>query len=368
MLNRNSWLVLSGLCLINSFIYGGHRLDIPSILICMLWGTLALLVNSRSESKWALFFNLASSPVLFGLSFRYPLILSALPLVSSHFKDRRFYWTLLPFLFLPYLLALPYEHFLLLAFAVLLGYKLSALSRNYQTLAKKYYRDVDQITSDKRKLEENQKSLVVERELSLENGILNERNRIAQEIHDNVGHRLTSAILQVNSLCLVAPETLKDPLGQVLDNLNLAMDDIRSSVHQLHGESLDLKLSLEKIVRDFAFCPVFLSLDLSSNPPGPIHYAILAICNEALTNTAKHSNATRMDISLRQSIRGYQLLIVDNGSLPGQEDNPSPPDEGIGLYNMEDRIRQLGGQIHFSQERGFRIFATIPWETKGESQ
>lgn len=368
MLNRNSWLVLSGLCLINIFIYSGHRPDIPSMLICMLWGTLALLINSRTESRWAMLFNLVSLPALFGLSFWNPLVLAALPLISSHFKDRRLYWTLLPFPVLPYLLGLPYAHFLLLAFTVFLGYRLPALSRNYQTLARKYYRDVDQITSDKRKLEENQKNLAIERELSLESGILNERNRITREIHDNVGHCLTSSILQVNSLRLVAPDALKEPLGQVLENLNLAMDDIRSSVHQLHGESLDLKLSLEKMVRDFTFCPVFLSLDISSNPPGPIHYAIWAICNEALTNTAKHSNATRMDISLRQSVRGYQLLIVDNGSLPFQDDNLSHPGEGIGLYNMEDPIRQLDGQIHFSHERGFRIFATIPWEAKGESQ
>ena len=100
---------------------------------------------------------------------------------------------------------------------------------------------------------------------------------------------------------------------------------------------------------------VYIDLSLESELPPGIYHAVLAIVREALANTAAHSNATRIDISFKEGMRYYQLLITDNGTQIQKRAS-----HGIGLYNMEERIQRLGGDIRFSQSRGFRIFARIP--------
>ena len=142
-----------------------------------------------------------------------------------------------------------------------------------------------------------------------------------------------------------------------------ALEEVRASVHNLHAESLNIEQALHNLAENYHFWPVFLKIDLSQEPDAATHHAILAICREALANTAKHSNASRVDISLRNDHKTYQLLIVDNGSP--QPDKPSSnPGGGIGLYNMEDRVNQLGGHINVSHERGFRIFIRLPLALK----
>lgn len=81
---------------------------------------------------------------------------------------------------------------------------------------------------------------------------LQERNRIAREIHDNVGHMLSRAILQMGALQTIhREEPLHGQLMQINDTLGEAMNSIRESVHDLHNESLDLKQALFDICKEF---------------------------------------------------------------------------------------------------------------------
>lgn len=71
---------------------------------------------------------------------------------------------------------------------------------------------------------------------------LRERNRIAREIHDNVGHMLSRSILQMGALITIhKEEPLHGQLAGVGETLNQAMNSIRESVHDLHDESIDLR-------------------------------------------------------------------------------------------------------------------------------
>ncbi|MDE6626605.1 MAG: sensor histidine kinase [Lachnospiraceae bacterium] len=190
---------------------------------------------------------------------------------------------------------------------------------------------------------------------------LKERNRIAREIHDSVGHLLSRSILQVGALLAICKdEILLSHLTALKETLNNAMDSIRNSVHDLHDESIDLYEAMNSLVGSFTFCPVQFDCQISRNISKEVKYCFLAITKEALNNTIKHSNASRLSIAVKELPGFYQLLIEDNGttasaSAPAQTD-------GIGLSNMTDRVHAIHGIIHINAQKGFRIFVSIPKE------
>lgn len=187
---------------------------------------------------------------------------------------------------------------------------------------------------------------------------LKERNRIAREIHDNVGHMLSRSILQVGALLAVCKdETLNPHLETLKDTLDYAMNSIRNSVHDLHDESIDLKQALEGLTKDFTFCQVFLDCDVSKLVPKDVKYCFLALTKEAMNNTMKHSNATKLSITIKEHPAFYQLLIEDNGTTTH---TISEDTSGIGLINMKERVNAIHGIIHISNEQGFRIFVSVP--------
>ena len=196
---------------------------------------------------------------------------------------------------------------------------------------------------------------------------LAERNRIAREIHDNVGHMLSRSILLTGALKTVHREdsALGEQLGALDQSLSEAMNAIRESVHNLHEDSMDLEQSAAALAADFSFCPVSLSCRISSAAPRSVSYCLLAIIKEALVNISRHSSATRAHIAITEHPALWQMSIEDNGSGGGlfpEPNSPFSPGEGLGLRNMRERVEQLSGSIHFSYDNGFRIFLSIPKE------
>ena len=227
-------------------------------------------------------------------------------------------------------------------------------------------------------LERINRDLMEKQDYEVRLATLAERNRIAREIHDNVGHLLTRSILQIGAL-QVRQDSTRDPgatplvdpayetagglayeLNMLKSSLSDAMDSIRSSVHDLHDESVDLKSRLEAMVDGFEFCPVKLRFD-SGELPAAVKYCFIAIVREALSNIARHSGATEAAVYVTEHPAFCQLLISDNGTL-----NTDTGSDGIGLQNMADRVETLGGIFRIEKRKGFRIFITIPKEMKVE--
>ena len=187
---------------------------------------------------------------------------------------------------------------------------------------------------------------------------LAERNRIAREIHDNVGHLLSSAILQTGAAIAVAKDenTIKS-LQTIKDTLNEAMNSIRKSVHDLHDDSIDLYAQLKKLADEFSFCKAIIKYEVNSNMPASYKYAVLAIAKEALANVMKHSNATQVLISIYEHPAIFQIIILDNGTKlsPGYSNSG-----GMGLESIRQRILGLGGIVNYSYSNGFKIFISLP--------
>lgn len=208
-------------------------------------------------------------------------------------------------------------------------------------------------------LTERNRHLIAQQNAEIQMATLKERNRIAREIHDNVGHVLSRSVLQLGAIMAVTKDdekwgSLLQPLRESLDS---AMNSIRKSVHDLRDDSIDLKLSAQEILEPLkSSYTVTQQYDFSDNIDIKIKLCFLSVLKEAVTNIIRHSNADRIDVSMIEHPAFMQLVISDNGTVSKNEDKH----EGMGLSNMKERVRLLEGNINITDDKGYRIFITVP--------
>ena len=255
-------------------------------------------------------------------------------------------------------------------FGFILAFFLWYHTRQYEILIRNFRQSRDDSEEHALLLSEKNKALLEKQDYEIYAATLRERNRIAREIHDNVGHVLSRSILMTAACKTINKNEALDPLlGNLEESLNGAMNSIRSSVHDLHDDAVNLEDAIKGLVKDFTFCPVTLTYDMSRQVPREVKYSLISITKEGLSNVMRHSNADSVNILLREHPALYQLCIEDNGTLGSkipdiQTDADSNKMEtvsgGMGLSNIRDRVKALGGTVQITQEKGFRIFVTIP--------
>ncbi len=256
-----------------------------------------------------------------------------------------------------------YQHFsleqlLLLLCLLSVCWILKQKTVSYQLLKKDHIQLRDLNKEFMLQLEEKNALLLERQEYEINVATLRERNRIAREIHDHVGHRLTSAILQVGALRITATaDQEKEQLEGMKKTLDAAMDSIRSSIHNLHDASIDLEQELSQLVFEFRHCKADLNYRIQSSIPYEVKLALLAITKEALTNIAKHSNASHCTLSFQEHPKLFQCKIKDNGTNTSVKTG-----FGIGLQSIADRVQRLKGYSQITTDQGFQIFITIPKE------
>ena len=242
-------------------------------------------------------------------------------------------------------------------FGFLLAFFMERNTAKSQILEEKLRRTQDDSKERNLLLSQKNKALQEKQDYEIYNATLKERNRIAREIHDNVGHVLSRSILMVGA----AKTINKDPgmtamLKNLEDSLNHAMNSIRNSVHDLHDEAVNLEEVEKSLVHEFTFCSVQMVYDMTREVPREVKYCFISITKEAFANIMKHSNATKVQLILREHPGLYQLCIEDNGKDAFYD----PEKSGIGIANMKERVNALGGTLQIFTDKGFRIFITIP--------
>ncbi|MBR6881134.1 MAG: hypothetical protein IKN14_08680 [Clostridiales bacterium] len=202
---------------------------------------------------------------------------------------------------------------------------------------------------------------------------LRERNRIAREIHDNVGHMITRVLVQLQAVKIInRDEKVAKQLDSMGETLDLAMTGMRKSVHELHEDSVDLSIEINEAasvlkdrfdvtVRTFIESPADITLK----------NAIIGVVKEAVTNIFKYSNGDSVLIETVENVTFWRVKIYDNGSNPEREydlsGNSAAEGEGIGLQNIGSRTRSLGGRATaVSDGNGFTIVATFPKNGRSE--
>lgn len=247
--------------------------------------------------------------------------------------------------------------FILLLFGCVSACLLAYQKKRYDELDRMFRKTRDDGRELNLLLEERNQSLLKRQDNEIYMAKLKERNRIAREIHDHVGHMLSRAILMTGAMKAVnADERMKGALDQLEDTLNTAMTNVRESVHDIHDDSVNLKEALTELAKEYTFCKVVLTYDMSRVLPRELKYSFVAIVKEALNNVSRHSDASEVVITAREHPGMYQLIIEDNGSGVGNGNGIS----GIGIRNMKDRICALGGNLQIRKKKGFRIYITVP--------
>ena len=340
-----------------------------SLVIALLLATcyFALMTLTASNDLWR---HLIFTGLFFAFSCFYPLCLLFSPLVIYHVISRQNKSMLIISLLLMLYLAhhsnvislFPTGTFLAigLVFAAYADHKTHQVDNLVASLQKTR----DDSTELTLLLQDKNRSLRDKQDYEIYAATLKERNRIAREIHDNVGHLLSRAILITGAMKMTTQHSsLREPFESLDTSLGEAMDSIRKSVHDLHDDAVDIEKALEEIIADFRFCPVDFSYQMPKTIPRELKYNVIAIVKEALNNVIKHSNATLVRLSVAESQALYQVIIEDNGTTisPGTPTNPlNIETRGIGLINMTERVKKLQGTITFYSQNGFRIYIKIP--------
>ena len=212
---------------------------------------------------------------------------------------------------------------------------------------------------------ERNKRLIERQNNEINMATLKERNRIAREIHDNVGHVLSRSLLQLGAVMAVTKndEQMTSLLQPVRESMDLALDSIRKSVHDLRDDSIDLKTSFEEILAPLENnYRVKKQYNFSDSIDKDIKLCFIAVLKEAVTNTMRHSDADMISVAVTEHPAFMQLIIDDNGKASNGSDG-----EGMGLSNMRERVKMLDGIINIINENGYRIFITVPKKKKEQT-
>ena len=239
-----------------------------------------------------------------------------------------------------------------------------------KNVIKKDYRKLRDDSAEKNALLRSRNTeLIQARDTEVYNAQLSERNRIAREIHDNVGHTLSRAILQMGALLAIhKEEPVHSELEGVRQTLDDAMNSIRSSVHDLHDDSIDVRANIISLCEPLKEkYKLHTDIDIGDSTPRPVKYAIIGITKECISNIIKHSSNTDVDIHLNEHPSMYQLIIHDynqSATAGFSSDNSlsasAASDVGMGLENIRGRVESVSGTLNISTENGFRVFVTIP--------
>lgn len=194
--------------------------------------------------------------------------------------------------------------------------------------------------------------------MEVERASLKERERIAEQMHDNAGHLLARSILMTGALIASADDSnVKEGLNALEDTLKEAMSQIRASVHKLKEEAIDLERAALSCAAGFPNFDSRLEISVSKDVPSDIKYILVSAIRECFSNAARHSNAGRIDLNIEEHPAFYKMIFKDDGDA---KEDFAP---GMGLNGIEERARAAGGRARFYAKDGFAVHIMLP---KGE--
>lgn len=254
--------------------------------------------------------------------------------------------------------------------ATLLSLRTAQLEREQQRMR----RTRDGLQERALALEARNRDLADRQDYEVELATLAERARIAREIHDNVGHQLTRASLQAEALRVVhadEPGVAAD-FADVKRTVDEALQLVRTSVHALNDNAVDLSVQLERIVegaRSDSGPQIELEV-LAEHAPANVANCFAAVLREALSNAMRHAHAKTITVRCMEHPSFYQFVVTDDGA-GGVQASGRGAAEGMGLASMRERIEALGGTFTAGPRAsagGWRVFATVPKQQGDEDR
>lgn len=200
--------------------------------------------------------------------------------------------------------------------------------------------------------------LLATRALLADSARSNERLRVARELHDVAGHKLTALGLNLRLLEADPALRMRDELRTCRELSGELLGDLRNLVATMrHDDGLDLATALHALAAPLPRPSLHLHIDPAVRVTDPaVAEAIVRTVQEALTNAARHAGADRLTVAVTRDGATLRLRIDDDGRLRG------PLREGNGLAGMRERLAMLGGRLALSTGTAgaLRIDAEIP--------
>jgi signal transduction histidine kinase len=185
-----------------------------------------------------------------------------------------------------------------------------------------------------------------------------ERRHISRELHDEAGQVLIGIKLGLQVMARQLPPELpqlREELDRMRDLVNQSTRQLKDLAKRLRPPTLD-QLGLDVAIRQLAFdhsARTGMTVSLDLHAPGArllqsTEIALYRVAQEALTNVAKHSEATQIWVSLRSTTRGLEFILRDDG----KGFDLASPRTGLGLLGMKERIDMLQGHFEIASQAG----------------
>lgn len=195
--------------------------------------------------------------------------------------------------------------------------------------------------------------------------LLKERNRIAGEVHDTIGHTLTTVLVEIEAgkrIMAKEPDKAIRKLELAQEEIRKGLGDISKSIKTINDGPLlleDFRTSLEKIIKE---TEIHTAIQINSqfinlqNIPGAVREVLLKALKEGLTNGIRHGNSTQFEFELSYEDDSVRFRLKDNGR--GCENL----EFGFGLTAMKSRLDKFGGNIDLTSEtgKGCTLLINIP--------
>ena len=185
---------------------------------------------------------------------------------------------------------------------------------------------------------------------------LGERERIARDLHDLLGHTLTGIVVRAQLIRKVAPSDPERAAAEATDVEHLARDaltEVRAAVTGWRHHALDTEIDIARDVLTAAGVELLVHTDTSVSMSPAVEAAVALAVREAVTNVVRHADARVCRIGIITAGDDVHLTVADDGRGTGGPD-------GSGLSGMRERITVLGGHVDRRMDGGTTLTITVP--------
>jgi signal transduction histidine kinase len=204
---------------------------------------------------------------------------------------------------------------------------------------------------------------------------LDERGRIARELHDVLAHSLSALSVELEGARLLALDRDVDAdviaaIGRAHRHAAAGLDEARAAIKALRGDMVPGPDKLEGLLEDMRASGIDCTLEISGEErrlPSEAALAVFRTAQEALTNVRKHAEeAERVEIRLEYDPEGVQLIVTDSAGDGAEPRVPQPAalagaGAGYGVSGMRERAELIGGRLLAGPtEDGFRVELWVP--------
>jgi signal transduction histidine kinase len=191
-----------------------------------------------------------------------------------------------------------------------------------------------------------------------------ERNRLAREIHDSLGHYLTIIHVQLQAAAIQIdrdPDEAKQLLAKAASLTHEGLEDVRRSVAALRASAIHdrpLAAAIADLAAELSTSGTATQFSVSGAPrplSPAVELTLYRTAQEALTNVRKHAHAANAEVRLEYANGHVHLSVTDDGRL-----GPASPVLGFGLIGARERARLVGGHLEVGRTPRFTVTVTIP--------